>query len=57
MRIKDRDDYRSMTDRELIIEIKEALHHNWQDLAMVLTERLVAAKKEKRELGYPAYDD
>jgi len=46
MRIKDRDDYRSMTDRELIIEIKEALHHNWEDLAMVLTERLVAAKRK-----------
>ena len=46
MRIKDRDDYRSMTDRELMLEIKEALHHNWEDLAKVLAERLVAAKYE-----------
>ena len=51
MRIKNRDDYREMTDRELVLELQEALDKNinYKDLAMVLTERLVAAKKEKHD--------
>ena len=53
MRIKDRDDYRSMTNGELMIEMKEALRINYEDMAMVLAERLVAAGREQ---GYFAND-
>jgi hypothetical protein len=50
MRTKDRDDYRGMTDRELVLELQEALDKNinYRDLALVLTERLRAAKEEKK---------
>lgn len=34
-----RSDYRTMTDRELLDEVKLALNPNWQELAIVLAER------------------
>ena len=42
MRTKDRDDYRGMTDRELLWEIREALHVNYEDMAKVLAARLAS---------------
>lgn len=37
---KDRDYYRALTNRELIDETKNAIRPDWQELAIVLAERL-----------------
>lgn len=41
-----RSDYRTMTDRELLDEVKQALNPNWQELAIVLAERWQAEQWE-----------
>ena len=37
---KDRDYYRALTNRELIDETKNAIRPDWQELAIVVAERL-----------------
>lgn len=37
---KDRDYYRGLTNRELIDETKNAIRPDWQELAIVVAERL-----------------
>lgn len=37
---KDRDYYRGLTNRELIDEAKNAIRPDWQELAIVVAERL-----------------
>ena len=41
-----RSDYRTMTDRELLDEVKLTLNPNWQELAIVLAERWQSAQWE-----------
>lgn len=43
-----RSDYRTMTDRELLDEVKQALNPNWQELAIVLAERWQVAWWESK---------
>lgn len=38
--IKDRDYYRALTNRELVDEVKRAVDIAWQEIAVVLAERV-----------------
>lgn len=43
---KDRNDYRCMSTRDLQEEVKRGLHVDWQELAIVLAERLDTIRRE-----------
>lgn len=47
---KDRSDYRAMSTRELIDEVKYAIGPQWKELATALAERL--EKKQRQIEGY-----
>lgn len=51
---KDRDYYRALRDEELLLETKESVptHVDWQELAIVLAERLKDAEWEVKEARY-----
>lgn len=38
--VKQRDDYRCMSKKELIEEVKRGTNVNWEELAIALAERL-----------------
>jgi len=48
---KDRNDYRAMTDMELINESVYGIDVDWKELALVLAERLEAKRRE-----FPDFD-
>lgn len=50
---RDRDHYRGLQTTELLDEVKYALDPDWQELAIVLAERIVTMR---REYDYD-YDD
>lgn len=43
---KDRTHYRCEPDSELVEEVKRGVHVDWQELAIVLAERLEAANPD-----------
>jgi hypothetical protein len=43
---KDRNDYRSMSTKELQHEVKYPINPDWQELAIVLAERLDTIRRE-----------
>ena len=49
---KDRDYYRSQEIKDLLDEVKYAINPDWQELAIVLAERLKEAEWEVKEARY-----
>lgn len=60
---KDRTDYRSMDTAQLCEETRYAVNPNWQELAIVLAERLESKQREFTDFKYDlraeriGYDD
>lgn len=51
MLIKDRDYYRGQTTNALIEEVRCGVQVNWQEISVVLVERLYDARDEFYEAG------
>jgi hypothetical protein len=56
-RSKDRSDYRTLETKELLEEARTGVRVNWQELAVVLCERLYDKEWERRgDSGYQGDD-
>jgi hypothetical protein len=54
---RDRNYYRQMTNKELVEQAETYMHTNWQELAIVLAERVTSLKHKLDNNHYDAMSD
>jgi anti-sigma28 factor (negative regulator of flagellin synthesis) len=54
---RDRNYYRQMTNKELVEQAETYMHTNWQELAIVLAERVTSLKRRLDNGHYDAMSD